>query len=253
MNADAIAQAASLLVAADTTRRPLERLPEACRPTTVEDSLAIQRQIVEQRNDRVAGWKVGAVVDGTLTCGVLLASRVLRSPARLDPASAPLLGMESEIAFRFHRDLPPRDAPYTYDELAAHVVPFAAIEVVATRFASYKDTPFLERLADCMSNGAFVIGPEQERWRDLDLAALPVTLRFDDTIVVQRIGGHPAGDPLLPALALANVLRTTTGVAAGQCMTTGTYTGLEYARSGMRIRTTFDGVGSVEVHAEPRA
>jgi len=252
MTPHAIAEAAALLVAAETDRRPLERLPEACRPATVEDALAIQREIVAQKKDRVAGWKVGAVVEGTLTYGVLLASRVLQSPAHLDAASAPLLGMESEIAFRFHRDLPPRDAPYAYEDIADHVVAFAAIEVVATRFTSYRGTPFMERLADRMSNGAFVVGPEQEAWRALDLRALPVTLQFDDAIVVQRRGGHTAGDPLLPAVALANVLRTTTGVAAGQVMTTGTYTGLEFARPGMRIRTTFAGVGSVEVHAEQR-
>lgn len=249
MNADAIAQAAALLVAAQATHTPLERLPEACRPATVPEALAVQQQIVAQKHDRVAGWKVGAVVDGMLTYGVLLASRVLRSPARLDPASAPLLGMESEIAFRFERDLAPRAAPYTYDEIAAHVVPFAAIEVVATRFTSYKNTPFMERLGDCMSNGAFVVGPDVDRARTPDLTALPVTLRFDDAIVVQRVGGHPTVDPLLPAVALANVLRTTTGVAAGQWMTTGTYTGLEFARAGMHVRTTFEGVGSVEVHA----
>lgn len=253
MTPHAIAQAASLLIAAEATRRPLERLPDACRPATVAEALAIQGEIVAQKKDRVAGWKVGAVVDGMLTYGVLLASRVLDSPARLDVASAPLLGMESEIAFRFQRDLVPRDAPYTYDEVAAHVIAFAAIEVVATRFESYKGTPFMERLADCMSNGAFVVGPQQERWRALDLSALPVTLQFDDAIVVQRNGGHSAGDPLLPAVALANVLRTTTGVTAGQCMTTGTYTGLEFARPGMQIRTTFEGFGSVEVRADARA
>lgn len=242
----AIAQAAALLVAARRTRSPLARLPDACRPQSVADALAIQAATVAQLGERVAGWKVGTVVDGALTYGVLLASRVMRSPGRIAAADVPPLGMEAEVAFRFLRDAPPRTEPYRYAEVAERVVAFPALEIVATRFVDYAGTPFLERLADCMSNGAFVIGVERLRWRTFDLPHLPVTLAFDGQVIVEQVGGHAAGDPLLPAVELVNALRATTGVAAGQVMTTGTYTGLNFAQPGQRVRASFAEFGVAE-------
>ena len=65
---------------------------------------------------------------------------------------------------------------------------FVAIEVVDTRFTSYKDAPLIERIADCVSNGAFVVGTLQPQWREFDLAQLPVTLAVDGVTTVNRVG-----------------------------------------------------------------
>jgi len=246
LNPAAIADAAALLVAARRTRTPLAQLPEACAPRSVADALAIQTATVALLGERVAGWKVGGVVDGALTYGVLLASRVMRSPGRIAAADVRPLGMEAEVAFRFLRDAPPRAEPYSHAEVAERVVAFPALEIVATRFTDYAAAPFLDRLADCMSNGAFVIGVERLRWRTFDLPRLPVTLRFDDTVIADQVGGHQRGDPLLPAVELVNELRATTGVAAGQVMTTGTYTGLNFAQPGQHVRASFAGFGVAE-------
>jgi 2-keto-4-pentenoate hydratase len=240
-------QAAALLLASRRARAPLDRLPEACRPTTLADACAIQAETVALMGERVAGWKVGGVIDDHVSYGLLVESRVMRSPGRIAAADVPLLGMEAEIAFRFVRAAPARAAPYTYEEVAERVVAFPALEIVATRYRDYRGTPLIERIADCMSNGAFVIGTERPDWRKVDLATLPVSLRFGDQIIAERTGGHAAGDPLLPAVDLVNELRATSGVEAGQVMTTGTYTGLNFATPGVRVRTVFEGFGSVEV------
>jgi 2-keto-4-pentenoate hydratase len=247
MDDSAIERAAALLLAARRTRTPLARLPEDCRPATVEDALRIQAATVAQSGERVAGWKVGAVQEGRVGHGVILASRVVASGASVDADDVPLLGMEPEVAFRFLRDAPARDAPYAYDEVAERVVAFPAIEIVATRYVDYKGTPAVERLADCMSNGGFVAGADRPDWRSLDLVALPVALTFDGTVAAQGVGGHVAGDPLLPAVALVNDLRTRGGVRAGQVMTTGTYTAMQYAKRGARVRAAFEGFGAAEV------
>jgi 2-keto-4-pentenoate hydratase len=247
LNPAAIDRAASLLATARRNRQPLARLPKDCRPASIGDALAIQTATIVELRDRVAGWKVGGVVEGRVSHGVLLASRVVASPARIDAADAPLLGMEAEIAFRFVRDAPAREAPYTYDEIAERVVAFPALEIVATRYADYAGTPLVERIADCMSNGAFVRGLERADWRAFDLSRLTVTLSFDDAVIVERTGGHPAVDPLKPAVDLANELRRGAGVQADQVMTTGTYTGLNFAKPGQRVRASFAGFGTAEV------
>lgn len=243
----AIARAASLLVAARKSRTPLQRLPEDCRPATVDDALRIQAASVEQLGERVAGWKVGGRIDGALTYGVLLSSRIVPTAGRASARDMPLLGIEAEIAFRFVRALPPRDAPYGYDEVADNVAALPAIEIVATRYVDYAGTPVIERLADCMSNGAFVAGAPRTDWRSFDLVKPTVTLAFDGKTIVEKVGGHNAGDPLLPAVELVNALRATTGVEAGQLMTTGTYTGLTYAKPGQHVRASFRDFGSTDV------
>jgi len=247
MNDGSIAKAAALLIAARRTRDPLERLPEDCRPVTADEALRIQAATVAQMGERVAGWKVGGVIDGLLSYGVLLASRIVPSGGRIEARDAPLLGMEAEIGFRFLRDAPPRTQAYSYAEVAERVIAFPAIEIVATRYRDYKETPLIERLADCMSNGAYVVGGDQRDWRSFDLVNIPVTLAFGDQVIVQRSGGHTAGDPLNPAVDLVNALRTSTGVSAGQMMTTGTYTGLNFATPGRRIRAAFERFGAAEV------
>ena len=145
----------------------------------------------------------------------------------------PLLGVECEIAFRFDRALPPRAAEYGYDEVAAAVTAFMAIEVVDSRFSTYPKTPLLDRVADFMSNGAFVAGDPIANWRSLDLTQAEVELVIDGVSIVRNVGGHIARDPLLPAIALVNDLRQA-GIAAGCLMTTGTYTGLHFAKPGQR-------------------
>jgi 2-keto-4-pentenoate hydratase len=101
-----------------------------------------------------------------------------------------------------------------------------------------------------MSNCAFVAGTARPDWRSFDLATLKVTLSVNGRTVVEKIGGHAAGDPIRPAIALVNALRQTEGVAKGRIMTTGTYTGLHIAQPGDRILANFDGFGSAELHLE---
>ena len=250
MNAPSMHDAVVLLNAARQSGSLLEALPAHCRPATIADAHAIQDLTVAALGEAVAGWKIAAAPDGTLMRGVVLASRVLASPARMPAALVPLLGVEAEIAFRFERDLPPRDRDYSADEVASAVVALPVIEVVDSRFRSYKDTPLLHRLADCMSNGALVLGAPQRGWRAHDLATLHVRLEIGGATIVSRVGGHPTVDPLLPAIAMANHQRTREGVRAGQVMTTGSFTGLNYARPGQSAIATFEGFGAAQVSFE---
>ena len=243
----AIEEATRLLIAARHSGDLLATLPPACRPTDTAEAHAIQDATVAALSDAVAGWKIALAPDATVMRGVLLRSRVMASPAHMKAAQVPLLGVEAEIAFHFDRALAPRERDYSHAEVAQAVTAFAAIEVVDTRFTSYANTPPLQRLADFMSNGAFVHGAMQADWRKLDLANLHVRLTLDDKVITERIGGHVTQDPLIPAVALVNELRKQGGVPAGMVMTTGTYTGLNYAKPGQTAVVSFDGFDSVEL------
>ena len=233
--------------------QPLAELPVAYRPTTVDQAHAIQMATAAFLHDTIAGWKVATTPEGLLVRGGLLRSRVYAGDTSLAASLVPLLGVEAEIAFRFDRDLSPRAASYTYEDVASAVTAFPAIEVVDSRFPNYPNAPFLDRVADFMSNGAFICGAPKAAWRSVDLAELDVELIIDGQTIVRRVGGHPTKDPLLPAVALVNDLRASIGVNAGKVITTGTYTGLNFARPGQTVMATFHGFGSVQVRFEGAA
>ena len=247
MNRPMIERAAELLAQARRSRTPLDRLPEDCRPVTLADAEAIQAALVSRLGDRIAGWKVARLPDGQLAYGVIVGARVVHSGGTVEAADVPLLGAEAEIAFRFVDDAPPRGDPYSFDDVAARVVAFGAIEIVASRYRDYHNTPVVERNADFMSNGAFVVGADQAGWRSMDLVGIPVSIAFDDTTIVERTGGHVTGHPLHLAVDMVNALRATTGVRAGQMMTTGTYTGLNFAKGRQRVTVRFAGFEPVTI------
>jgi 2-keto-4-pentenoate hydratase len=176
-----------------------------------------------------------------------MTSRVFDSPARIRAADMPMLGVEAEIAFRFDRPMPARAREYAYDEVAESATALVAIEIVDSRFRSYKDAPLLDRVADCVSNGGFIRGPARSDWRSIDLSKLTAALLIDGKTVVRQVGGHVAGDPLLPAVALVNDLRHERGLPAGIIVTTGTFTGLNFAKPGQAVVAEFEGFGSANV------
>jgi 2-keto-4-pentenoate hydratase len=243
----AVNEAAALLVEARTSGPRLERLPASCAPQGVDDAHAIQDATVALLGEMLAGWKAGSTPEGSFVRAPLLRSRVFESGATIPAGLTPMLGVEAEVAFRFIRALPPRERPYTRDEVADAVIALAAIEVIDTRYVDNDRAPVLDRLADFVSNGAFVAGVEQPRWRDIDLAGLHVTLSIDGAPIVDRIGGHPSGDPLGPAVDLANAQRLRGGIGAGQFVTTGSFTGVNRARPGQAIAAVFEGLGAAQM------
>jgi 2-keto-4-pentenoate hydratase len=247
MTPSAIAAAARLLSEARRSAPQLDALPDAlpesCSPATLDDAHAIQEATAAQLGEAIGGWKVGAALEGGIARGALLASRMHASDARLPAARMPLLGVEAEIAFRLDRDLPARDTDYTYEEFAAAVTALPGIEVVDSRFRGYPNAPLLDRIA-------VVCGAPQPRWREIDLESLAVELSIDGRTIVRHAGGHPTKDPLLPAVALINDLRTRAGVRAGQILTTGSYTGLNFAMPGQSVIASFAGFDAVRVKFE---
>ena len=248
MERNSIARAARLFVAARRTGHRLDRLPEDARPRDDAGSLAIQRATVAELNDSVAGWKVGATPEHGLLVGLLVRSRVFANAADIPSRDMPMLGVEAEIAFRFDQALPRRKRDYEREEIEAAITAFPAIEIVDSRFQDYFGTPSIERAADFMSNGGFVIGGLCPTWRSLHLPDLEACLSIDGIDRVRRVGGHPAGDPVKPVVDFMNHLGQWEDVPEGAVITTGSCTGLEFANPGSVVAVTFEGIGSVSCH-----
>ena len=247
MDAQQIANAAAVLVKARRGGALPTDLPAECRPASVADAHAIQDAVTDALGKPVGAFKAMAPANGDATRGIIYADTIHRSPARIPTAEVPQCGVEGEVAFVFRRDLPARSAPYSRDEVAAAVDACAAIEVVTSRYQNSDAVTNLEKLADSISNGAFVHAVPSTDWRGLELGKLTVTLTVNGEAVLEQAGGHPTGDPLGVAVALANMMRTKSGVRAGQFVTCGSCTGLRYLQPGDVCGVRFEGLGAAEV------
>jgi 2-keto-4-pentenoate hydratase len=247
MDTSRIDRAAALLVGARRNGTLPDGLPADATPASVAEAHAIQDAVTAELGKPVGAYKAMAPAHGQPTRGVIYADTIHGSPARVPAAAVPQCGVEGEVAFVFRRDLPPRASAYSRDEVAAAVDACAAIELVSSRYRNSDAASNLQKLADSISNGAFVHASPSADWRNLELGKLKVTLMVNGTPVLEQVGGHATGDPLGIAVVLANMMREQGGVRAGQFVTCGTYTGLRYLKPGDVCGVRFEGLGAAEV------
>jgi 2-keto-4-pentenoate hydratase len=239
-------RAAQALLHVRRTSARLDKFPDGARPGSDAEAAAVQ-DLVAAELGSVAGWKVGSA---TATAEPFRApihgETLFVEQDRIPAAMFHVIGVEAEIAYRFARDLPPGDAPYTREavlDAVASVHP--AIEVIDTRFKVFGQATPLSQRADQGSHGALAIGPAVENWRGLDPVTQPVRLEIDGKTACETVGGNSAEDPVRLLVWLANSgTHTLGGLRAGQVVTTGSCTGTIFVQPGARIRAEFPGLGS---------
>ncbi|TWB53097.1 2-keto-4-pentenoate hydratase [Rhizobium sp. ERR 922] len=219
---------AQLFVDARRSGVSLASLPHNMEPITPEEADAVQDATVTLLGDTVGGYKVAQVAAAPGSWGAIIASRLIKSPAR---AIVPARGLciEIELAFEIGRDLPGRGdgQPYGADEVRDAITgACTAFELVKSRLAAHpKPAPAVAR-ADMMSNWGLVFGEKISDWGPAVHADLAVNLDIDGRPVVVQRGGHPSGDPFHPIIWLANALVSRgRGLTAGQIVTTGSFGG----------------------------
>ncbi|MDB5370463.1 MAG: Hydratase/decarboxylase [Roseomonas sp.] len=243
-----IAAAAEALLKARRDRVWLESLPEGARPADIADVQAIQQRVAEARGP-VGGWKVGAAnPQATPGAAPLNAADLHLTPEPLAASRFNIIGVEAEIAYLLGRDLPPREAPYTREEVLDAVESLhPVIELVDTRFTRLGVSDPLSHAADQVNHGALVVGPALVDWRSIDPVNQPVRLMFDGKVVLEHVGGNSAGDPVRLLQWLADTgARAYGGLSAGMVITTGSCTGMLLIQPGTRVLAEFPGLGSVE-------
>ncbi|HXY98976.1 MAG TPA: fumarylacetoacetate hydrolase family protein [Stellaceae bacterium] len=223
-------------------------LPPGCVPADAAAAYAVQEAVAATLG-RIVGWKVGAGPGDVLECAPLLADLVAESPARFAAARFPLGGIEGELAFRFGRDLPARAQPYDAEEVWQAIDTLhPAIELIESRFVDFRAHDRLVLLADNLANGAFCHGPGVRDWRHVDFLAQPASLVIDGAEVACAMGGNAAGHPKRLLAWLANhCARRGRALAAGDVVTTGSHTGLVFAKPGATATVRFAGVGEARL------
>jgi len=182
--------------------------------------------------------------------GCLFADGVHDSPADLPAGDDIFRLIEPEFAFRLGADLPPREALYNREEIAAAVVSLhPAFEVVTSAYgAAWADAGLAQLIADNGVHGCLVLGPGTGDWRGLDLAAHEVVFEKDGAAVGRGTGANALGHPLNALAWLADLgALEGRGLKAGDLVTTGLVTPFAYAEAGDRLRADYGSLGAVEL------
>ena len=223
----------------------------------------MQALLEERSAAPLFGWKIAATstagqahinVTGPLA-GRLLAEKVFASGAELPFGVNHMKVAEAEFAFRMGRDLPPRQQPYSVDEVLDAVATLhPAIEVPDSRFDDFTIVGAPQLIADNACAHLFVLGPAAETdWRALDLVEHRVTgtvvgrsFRGRQDLSREGKGANVLGDPRVALAWLVNELsglgRT---LKAGEVVTTGTCLVPLPIEPGVEVSADFGTLGSV--------
>ena len=249
MDQSAVDEVAQLLVRARNTGERLDALTARLSPQNFVDSCAVMNAVDRLIGDSIAGTKIAAKPGTEVVYAPLQGSRIFVSPARGPRTLVPSQYMECEISFRLTRDLPPRAAEYSQAEVFDALEACAAFELVDSRFRDLKSamerTPYAF-YADHIANGAMVFGAFRSDWQRIDFTKTRVAMRQGRRTIVEKVCGHPTGNPAIQAVVLANLRRGSTGLEAGTFIVTGSFTGYHPVALNETVRGEFDGFGTME-------
>lgn len=203
----------------------------------------------------IGGWKLGATMASVRTAlgvpriflGAVPAGRVILGDRLAGPWQGPV-GIESEYAFRFQRDLPPGEAEISTDAVIAAIGSVhAAFEIPASRYVSgIGGEGGLMLVADNGAAGWLVIGEGREP------AAIPDLVHAEVQLIVEGkacAGGTAAAIDGAPFEVITAFVRLAHArgytVRAGQFVATGSCTGYTQVPLGMKVVAEFPHIGQV--------
>ena len=254
----AAAESARFFDEAHRTRARYQNLPDAIAPKTFDEAYAAQEALCalwEPRLGPVAGRKI-AVTTKVMQelmgidhpCGGLIfASRIHSSPAKIKKADFINVRIECELAVRLGRDLPKGAKPYTREAVREAVSEImAAFELIEDRNAEYKACKALSLIADNAWNGGIVLGPAKAPPAGSDLNGIAGSQRRNGK---QELSGR-TDDPM-GALAWVANLAADRGrpLKAGMVVITGSVVPTIDIAPGERLDFSLEGVGDVSMSA----
>jgi 2-keto-4-pentenoate hydratase len=224
-------------------------IPPTAATLKLEDAYRVQDAVFAALHARrPMAWKVGTAAPDAEPNAAPIA-RIFASPASVAAKGFNMIGVEVEIGFRLGRDLPGRPQPYDEQEIAAAVAEtLVMIEICDTRLADWETAPAMWRLADFQLNAGLVWGRGLADARAIDFTGLHAELWIDGEKKKDLAGAHPLGDParLLPWLARHCALRGAE-LRAGDLVTTGSWTGMDFVFAGSEVVARFPGLGEARV------
>jgi 2-keto-4-pentenoate hydratase len=233
-------------------------LSGAAAPATISDAYDIQDRYVAllcRENGEGVGYKVGLTsaamqafcrIDHPIG-GVVLASRVHRSGAKVRRSDYGRLGLEFEIAVRIKSDIPPAATVHTGPSIEPHIGGVcAAIELVDDRLADYASLDVRSLVADNSWNAGIVLSEFKSSWPDL--AALHGRASKDGDPIGEGFGRDILGHPFNSVAWLATQLASRgASLKAGDVVMTGSVMKTVFPEQDAHYRFELEGLGAVAV------
>ncbi len=212
--------------------------------------------VAEELGWPVLGWKIAAFKDEmqkALRTDQPIYGRTFflrETPASFVHAELASPIPEVEYQAKLGIDLPPREKPYSVEEVTDAVASLhPGLELAECRFvhdAAFPPLPAI--LADGAGSGTIVYGPPIDGWQQRDIAGQEVTLASDGKVRRKSTAAAALDHPMAPVTWLANELsRTGVGMKAGQMVSTGTLTGMLAPKPGEDFVADFGPFGAVRV------
>lgn len=212
--------------------------------------------VAEELGWPVRGWKIAAMkeeMQKALRTDSPIYGRVYcTKPTPITVERAKLASPIPEVEYqaKLGIDLPPREKPYSVEEVTEAVASLhPGLELAECRFihdAAFPPLPAI--LADGAGSGTIIYGPPIEDWRKRDIAGQEATLASDGKLRRKGTAAAALDHPMVPLTWLANELsRTGVGMKAGEMVSTGTLTGMLAPKAGETYVADFGPFGSVEV------
>lgn len=246
-----VQQIATLLLDARQKLSPITDLDPALQPVSLDEAYAIQ-DAMAARLGAVGGWKIGAPSPEATPrfAPMPLKLSFVRSGENIASKHSRMRGIEAEIGFVLHRDLPIREERYAREEiLSALSVAHPVIEILESAYVDPDAVNPLAMTADLQMNGGFVHGPACDAWKTIDVATEELEITVDGFVRWQGVGKNPNGPDILRLLDyLANEAQYRTGgLQAGQWITTGSWMGKLLVDETANVTVSFQHFGSVAV------
>lgn len=229
-------------------------LADAFKPTTIEDALVVQQEMIKLRSDSVAGWKcLIPLAENKIIIAPIFSDTVRKGEQCEIMKDNGKVRVEPEIAFVLNKDLPARDTDYSEAEIndaigSCHM----ALELIQKRFSDDAEVEFPELLADGLVNQGVFIGPEIDK--ALAFTASNFKLSFKQTDengeVSEQVfdGVHPDPLPQLPIYwALNFMTKRGTTFKKGEAFITGSYAGVVEVDFDKKTDIEYTGIGSYTV------
>jgi 2-keto-4-pentenoate hydratase len=256
MDMTAQRELARLLASLRRDRRSQSGLATHLVPPDKATAYRVAGMVAEELGWPMLGWKIAAFkveLQQQLRTDSPIYGRtffVKETPVTVVHAKLASPIPEVEYQARLGADLPPRDKPYSQDEVTEAVASLhPGLELAECRFihdAAFPPLPAI--LADGAGSGTIIYGPAIADWKKRDIAGQQATLTSNGRLRRQGTAAAALDHPMAPLTWLANELsRTGVGMKAGQMVSTGTLTGMLAPKPGEEYVADFGPFGSVTV------
>ncbi len=247
---------AALLADARASASQINALPNDLVPQSNADGYAMAVDIADRLGWDPLGWKIAGTtraVREKLRIEAPIYGRTYRRFAHKSPCTLqhgdlldPLV--ECEFFVTLAQDLPPRDTPWSLDDVRSAIGTVrAGIEVAECRFPNNALPPLPAILADGAASGRYVFGHEIPDWRN-GLSDVAVVLDVDGQARRHGTGHDVMGDPITPLHWLAETLRGRgMGLQSSETISTGSCTGMFPVKSGAQVVAHFGDRARVEI------